>query len=132
MPIKKFNRKQANLPIDIDHNDTIYYKSQQIDIEMVKQPESIGGGAQRECHIFTSDDEKHSLGIWESTAFHSEMRMFSYDEYAIVIDGEVCVTDSEGREYHFLPDDVIYITKGTVCSWHSDNYFKKVYYIQYV
>jgi len=97
--------------------------------EMSPEPASIGGGQQRDCTVFTNDTGNMTLGIWDTTAFESEMQPFSVHEFCQIFDGEVTITEADGTRHAFAAGDVLFVPQGTVCSWKSDGYLKKYYAI---
>lgn len=97
--------------------------------KMIDEAESIGGGMQRDAHVFTNDAGTMTIGMWETTPFHTEMQAFSIHEFCQILEGEVTITEENGTEHHFKPGDVFFVPKGTVCSWKADGPLRK-YYVQ--
>ncbi len=89
--------------------------------------EGIGGGQQREAHIFTNDAGTMTVGLWESTAFESAMQPFGIHEFCHILHGRVTVTEAEGTAHHFGPGDVFFVPRGCVCSWTAAGPLRKFY-----
>ena len=98
-----------------------------LETQMRPEPESIGGGSQRDATIFTNDPGNMIVGMWDSTAFRSRMQPFSVHEFAQVLEGSVTITEEDGTSHHFEAGEVLFVPRGTVCSWESSGYFRKYY-----
>jgi len=96
--------------------------------KLAPEAESIGGGEQRDAVAFTNDAGTMTVGMWETTPFETEMAPFSVHELCQILEGEAIITDEEG-EHRFGPGEVLFIPKGTVCSWKSDVPLRKYYAI---
>lgn len=94
---------------------------------MAPAAESIGGGSQRECVAFTNDAGNMTVGMWDSTAFETAMQPFSVHEFAQILKGDVTITEESGASQRFAAGDVVFVPKGTVCSWKADGYVKKYF-----
>lgn len=79
--------------------------------------------------LFTNDAGNMFVGMWDSTAFDSEMRPFPWHEFVQMLDGEVSITEEDGTEHVFKAGDAFFIPKGTVCHWKANGYVKKYYSI---
>lgn len=99
----------------------------ELEAQMRPEEDSIGGGIQRDTTIFTNDAGNLTVGMWDTTAFKSDMQPFSVHEFAQILEGEVTVTEEDGQSHHFVAGDVLFVPKGTVCCWKSDGYLKKYY-----
>ena len=82
---------------------------------------------QKDAIALTNDAGNFSAGMWESDAFESELAPFPWHELAQLLDGEVTITDSSGLAQTFVPGDVFFIPKGTLCSWKADVPIRKFY-----
>ena len=98
-----------------------------LETRMTPEAESIGGGSQRDAHVFTNDKKNMTVGMWESTPFHSAMQPFSVHEFAQILEGEVTITEDNGAGHQFTAGDVLFVPKGTVCSWRAEGHLKKYY-----
>ncbi len=79
--------------------------------------------------MFTNDAGNLYLGMWDSSAFDSELRPFPWHEMVQLLEGEVNITEADGHSHRFQAGDAFFIPKGTVCRWQSSGYVKKFYSI---
>ena len=79
--------------------------------------------------LFTNDAGNMYIGMWDSRAFDSEMRPFPWHEMVRLLEGEVTITEADGKEYLFKAGEAFFIPKGTVCKWQTKGYLKKFYSI---
>ena len=79
--------------------------------------------------LFTNDAGNMYIGMWDSTAFDSEMRPFPWHEMVRLLEGEVIITEADGSEHTFSEGDAFFIPMGTVCKWQASGYVKKFYSI---
>lgn len=91
------------------------------------ETESIGGGAQRDAHVFTNDAGTMTVGLWESTAFESAMQPFGVHELCQILQGRVTITEEDGTRHAFQPGDVFFVPRGCVCSWAAAGPVRKYY-----
>ena len=93
------------------------------------EPFEIGGDAplQRDNVLFTNDAGNMFVGMWDSTAFESEMKPFPTYEFVQLLEGEVTITEQDGTAHPFKAGDAFFIPMGTVCSWNTTGYIKKYY-----
>ena len=94
-------------------------------------PFEIDGDApvQHDNIVFTNDAGNMFVGMWDSTAFQSEMKPFPCHEFVQLLEGEVTITEGDGTSYDFKAGDVFFIPEGTVCSWNASGYIRKFYSI---
>ena len=92
-------------------------------------PFEIKGEApvQHDSNAFTNDAENMFVGMWDSTAFESEMRPFPCHEFVRLLEGEITITQGDGTIHHFSAGDVFFVPEGTMCSWKTSGYVKKIY-----
>ncbi len=69
------------------------------------------------------------VGMWDSAPFQSEMKPFPCYELVQLLEGNVMITEEDGTAHEFRTDDAFFVPKGTVCSWKTDSYVKKLYSI---
>jgi len=95
------------------------------------EPFHIKGRAplQHDSSAFTNDAGNMFVGMWDSTAFETEMRPFPSHEFVQLLEGEVTITEGDGTTHQFKAGDVFFIPEGTVCSWKTNGYVKKYYSI---
>ena len=84
---------------------------------------------QRDNILFTNDAENMFVGMWDSTAFVSEMKPFPCHEFVQLLEGEVTITEGDGTAHQFKAGDAFFIPEGCVCSWKTTDYIKKYYSI---
>ena len=102
---------------------------EQMEILDTTDPFIISGKkpTQRDYNYFTNDAEDMFVGMWDTTAFESEMAPFPCHEFVRLLQGEVVITEENGTVQTFGKDDVFFIPHGTVCSWKVSGYVKKFY-----
>jgi uncharacterized cupin superfamily protein len=95
------------------------------------EPFQIKGNAplQHDSSAFINDTENMFVGMWDSTAFESEMLPFPSYEFVQLLEGEITITEGDGTIHQFKAGDAFFIPKGTVCSWKTNGYVKKFYSI---
>jgi len=59
--------------------------------------------------LFTNDAENYYVGMWDSTAFDSEMKPFPWHEMVQLLEGEVLITEADGSSHHFTAGDAFFI-----------------------
>jgi len=84
---------------------------------------------QRDNIVFTNDTGNMFIGMWDSTAFESEMTPFPCHELVQLLEGEVTITEESGETHLFKAGEACFIPMGTVCKWQSNGYLKKFYSI---
>ena len=82
---------------------------------------------QHDSNAFTNDAENLFVGMWDSTAFESEMLPFPCHEFVLLLEGEITITEEDGTVNVFTAGDVFMVPKGTVCSWKITGYVNKFY-----
>jgi uncharacterized cupin superfamily protein len=95
------------------------------------EPFEIRGEAplQRDSPCFTNDAGNMFVGMWDSAPFESEMKPFPCYEFVQLLEGEVTITEEDGTAHRFEAGDAFFVPKGTVCSWKTSVYVKKLYSI---
>lgn len=96
-------------------------------VALADAAEMIGGGRQREATLFTNDTGNMEAGVWETTAFETEMSPFSVHEFAHVISGAVTITEDNGASQRFEAGDSLFVPAGTVCSWKAAGPVRKYF-----
>jgi uncharacterized cupin superfamily protein len=84
---------------------------------------------QHDSPAFTNDAGNMFMGMWDSTAFESEMLPFPCHEFVKLLEGEITITEGDGTTHQFVAGDVFLVPEGTVCSWKTSGYVKKLYSI---
>ena len=92
-------------------------------------PFEIAGDApeQHDNIHFTNDTGNMFVGMWDSTAFESELKPFPCHEFVQLLEGAVTITEADGTAQQFKAGDVFFVPMGTVCSWKTDGYIRKYY-----
>jgi len=84
---------------------------------------------QRDNILFTNDAGNMFTGMWDSTAFESEMKPFPCHELVHLLEGEVTITEASGASSLFQGGDTFFVPMGTECSWKAADYIRKLYAI---
>jgi hypothetical protein len=82
---------------------------------------------QHDSNAFTNDAGNMFIGMWDSTAFESEMLPFPCYEFVQLLEGEIMITEEDGTVHVFVAGDAFLVPEGTVCSWKTNAYVKKFY-----
>ncbi len=85
--------------------------------------------SQRDNIVFTNDAGNMFVGMWDSTAFESQMKPFPCHEFVQLLEGDVVITEGNGTSHAFSAGDAFFIPMGTECSWRTTGYIKKFYSI---
>ena len=95
----------------------------------ITDPFVIKGDApvQHDSNAFTNDAGNLFIGLWDSTAFESEMLPFPCYEFVQLLEGKITITEADGTVSVFRAGDVFLVPEGTVCSWKTTGYVKKFY-----
>lgn len=95
--------------------------------EMVAKGQKSFDGAFLESVAFESADKQYGVRIWESGPGMLQTDGYPYDEYCLVIDGQLEITNGSGRTEVFGPGDSFVIPKGWQGTWNMKSRFKKQY-----
>lgn len=95
--------------------------------EMVVQGQASFDGAFVESVAFESGDKQYRVQIWESGPGMLQTDGYPYDEYCLVLDGQLEVTNRSGGTDVFGPGDSFVIPKGWQGTWNMKTRFKKQY-----
>jgi uncharacterized cupin superfamily protein len=121
------NPKSETPKIDSAQGGVIVLEEEVLAHAFQPEPDSIGGGRQKDSPVFTNDAGTLQVGLWESTAFESDMTPFSVHEFCQLLQGQVTITQQDGTVFEFTAGDVFFVPKGTVCRWTSDGPVRKYY-----
>lgn len=91
--------------------------------------DSNSAHVQRDSMAFTNDAGNMVVGMWDSTAFESEMKPFGVHEFVQLLEGDVTILEGDGTAHLFTAGDAFFIPKGTVCQWKATQPIKKFYSI---
>jgi uncharacterized cupin superfamily protein len=84
---------------------------------------------ERNHTFFATTDESVLSGVWECAPCKEEIESFPVHEMMSVISGSVTVTSAEGKAETFTSGDVLFMPKGTKCTWHITETLRKFYMI---
>jgi uncharacterized cupin superfamily protein len=76
---------------------------------------------------YTSDNRKFTVGLWESGPGTLQSDAYPHDEYCLVLEGHLIVTNRSGQREEFDPGDTFVIPKGWAGTWDMTTRLKKQY-----
>jgi len=88
-----------------------------------------GSPRQRGRYYFNAPDIGLSAGVWDCTAFEGKMGPYPVDEFMILLEGSVTVTEANGRVTRVNPGESFVIPRGLHCAWKQDGYVRKIFVI---
>jgi uncharacterized cupin superfamily protein len=88
-----------------------------------------GSPRQRGRMYFSAPDVGLSAGVWDCTAFEGTMAPYSVDEFMILLEGSVTVTEASGRMTRVEAGEAFVIPRGLTCAWQQDGYVRKIFVI---
>lgn len=88
-----------------------------------------GAPKQRGRHYFDAPDIGLSAGVWDCRAFEGKMAPYSVDEFMILLEGSVTVTEENGRVTHVKAGESLLIPRGLDCAWRQDGHVRKIFVI---
>ncbi len=90
----------------------------------------LGEAPTRHNHTYFEDATGQMIvGVWDSTPFESAATPFPRNELMHLLEGEVTLTDGEGRAHEFRAGDTFYVPQGAHLGWKSSGYVRKIYAI---
>jgi uncharacterized cupin superfamily protein len=95
--------------------------------EMVVKSDRAFDGSYTSAIEYRSEDRKVSIGLWQSEPGILQTDGYPRDEYCLVLEGHLVVTNRSGRREQFDPGDSFVIPKGWVGTWNMTARFKKQY-----
>lgn len=78
----------------------------------------------QETVVFRSGDGRFSFGLWRRVPETGPMEP-PYHEIAVIIEGDVEVTEADGTVHRVGPGDVLVTPKGTRATWRALSPVKK-------
>jgi len=81
-----------------------------------------------EVVVFRAGDARFSFGLWRRAPETGPMQP-PYDEVAVLIDGEVEITEEDGNVHRAGPGDVLITPKGSKATWRALSHVKKFWAI---
>lgn len=88
-----------------------------------------GSPRQRGRYYFNAPDIGLSAGVWDCTAFEGKMAPYSVDEFMMLLEGSVTVTEASGRVTQVKAGESFIIPRGLNCSWKQNGYVRKIFVI---
>lgn len=76
--------------------------------------------------LVQSADKLVSSGLWSCTAGSFRWE-FGWDEFVYVLEGEVTITEEDGKSYTLQPGDTAHFPLGLKTRWNVPKFVKKVF-----
>lgn len=95
--------------------------------EMVAKGQHGFDGAYDERTAFQTTDKQYSVRLWESAPGVLQTDGYPFDEYCLVLEGQLEITNPSGQRESFGPGDSFVIPKGWRGTWNMKTHFKKQY-----
>ncbi len=112
--------------VRVDHNATPTEHAKYPN-EMVVPGASAFDGSYTSTSGYRSEDRKFTVAFWESGPGVLKTDAYPHDEYCLVLEGHLIVTNRSGRREEFSPGDTFVIPKGWAGIWNMTTRFKKQY-----
>ena len=84
-----------------------------------------GAPAARAVSLFTASAGNATTDHWSCTAGTFRWH-YGWDETVLFLEGEVAITDGNGRVYHGRPGVSLFLPAGTSAVWHVPVYIRKL------
>jgi len=95
--------------------------------EMVVPGEKAFDGSYTILTEYKSEDRKFTVALWESGPGVLKTDAYPHDEYCLVLEGHLIITNRSGSRAEFNPGDTFVIPKGWAGTWNMTTRFKKQY-----
>ena len=95
--------------------------------DMVVKGDGAFDGSYTSLIEYRSTDRKFTVALWESGPGILKTDGYPHDEYCLVLEGHLIITNQSGRREEFGPGDTFVIPKGWVGTWNMMTRFKKQY-----
>jgi len=95
--------------------------------DMVVKGNSTFDGSYTEALEYKSADRKFTVALWESGPGVLKTDGYPHDEYCLVLEGHLVITNRSGNREEFNPGDTFVIPKGWAGTWNMTTRFKKQY-----
>lgn len=90
----------------------------------------ISGPAEEAIRLFyESRDSAFSAGIWTSTPAKDRISDFPVDEFCVILEGEVRLTDENGVGQSFTAGDAFVVPRGFRGTWETVDAVRKLFAI---
>ncbi|MGH6892145.1 MAG: cupin domain-containing protein [Dongiaceae bacterium] len=88
-----------------------------------------GAPKQRGRYCFNAPHVGLSAGVWDCTAFEGKMAPYSVDEFMMLLEGSVTVTEANGKSTRVTAGESFVIPRGLDCAWKQEGYVRKIFVI---
>jgi uncharacterized cupin superfamily protein len=95
--------------------------------EMVVKDQSPFDGSYTSKGEYRSADRKFTVALWQSGPGVLKTDGYPHDEYCLVLEGHLVITNRSGTRAEFGPGDTFVIPKGWAGTWNMTTRFKKQY-----
>jgi uncharacterized cupin superfamily protein len=99
--------------------------------EMVRPGQKTFEGEFETVAGYRSTDKKFLVAIWQSGPGVLQTESYPNDEYVLVLEGELAITNKSGKKETFRPGDSFVIPKGWAGTWDMKTRFKKQFVAVY-
>ena len=99
--------------------------------EMVPPGQKSFDGEYKTFKGYESKDKKFLVAIWESGPGVLQTDSYPNDEYVLVLEGELAITNKSGTKDEFKAGDSFVIPKGWAGTWDMKTKFKKQFVAVY-
>ncbi len=82
-----------------------------------------------EVATYRSGDGRFVTGFWRRPPEEGRMVLDEYHEIALILEGEVEVTEDDGTVHRIGPGDLLITPRGTRATWHSLSPVRKAWAI---
>jgi uncharacterized cupin superfamily protein len=88
----------------------------------------VGGVPKQTIKTYFEDASKQmKIGIWTTTEMHTKPVPFSRNELMHMLEGEVTITDGNGKAHVFRAGDTFMVPKGAMYQWDSTKPVRKIF-----
>jgi uncharacterized cupin superfamily protein len=95
-------------------------------------PKLVVGDKQPKWHdnlLFADPTGQWTVGLWSTTAYERKVIPFPRHELMHILEGQVTISDGQGREEVFKKGDTLFVPKGAPLGWKCSEDVKKIYCI---
>jgi len=78
-------------------------------------------------HYFNAPKLGLTVGVWSSTAFERKPKVHDADEFGLVLDGAVTITESGGQVTSIAAGEAFVIPRGLECAWKQEGRVRKIF-----
>ena len=99
--------------------------------EMVGPGQKSFDGEYKQFKGYESKDKKFLVALWESGPGVLQTDSYPNDEYVLVLEGQLAITNKSGTKDEFKAGDSFVIPKGWAGTWDMKTKFKKQFVAVY-